>query len=120
MGPTATIDTMSMLERELETVKRSLDSTFGLTLGNVVNAAQLPAGLSLDQCLNIHYAYLTVVLSLHTVLAYPWVRALLGVSNARDDLQKAVDHSATIVMKVSRDAILMTEHISFKANTCLP
>jgi hypothetical protein len=73
----------------------------------------------MDQFLYVQYAYTTATLSIHTVLAYPWMRALIGIRSPiqyRDEITRSV----TAVAKCSREAILLTEHIQFTARTTVP
>jgi hypothetical protein len=74
--------------------------------------------LNLEQHLYINYAYMTTLLSIHTVLAYPWIRTLVGV-RVQAQYPDEVSRSSETVARVSRTALLLTEDIRFKAHTSL-
>jgi hypothetical protein len=118
-GPASTIEAVQQLNTELLRVKITLDDSFSLSLGKQIDITQLPGSLNLEQYLYIQYAYLTAMLSIHSVLAYPWVRALVGVRSG-DQFREAVLRSVNASAQTARAAVLLTESIQFKAHTSVP
>jgi hypothetical protein len=118
-GPAVTIQTIAQFDTELADVKQSLRKSFGLALGDRITALPPPGGLTTEQLLYIQYAYMTAILSIHTVLAYPWMRALIGVRSP-NQFRDAIAQSVAAVIKCSREAILLTEYIHFTAQTTVP
>ena len=115
----ATIEAIEQLNAELLDVQLSLESTFGLRLGQRVQSMPQRVDWSLDQLTYIQYAYMSAMLSIHTVLAYPWIRALIGVRSSRP-FHDEVARSVATVVNISREAILFTDTIHFNAHTTVP
>jgi hypothetical protein len=118
-GPAATIQTIETLDAELVGIRTSLMESSGIVLGERISAMSPSGGLTMDQYLYVQYAYTTATLSIHTVLAYPWMRALIGV-RCPSQFRGAIARSVNAVTKCSREAILLTEHIQFSARTTVP
>ena len=118
-GPAATIQTVQKLDNDLVRLKTSLVEEFGLSLGDRVSEMSPRCGLTMEQFLYVQYAYMTATLSIHTVLAYPWMRALTGV-RSQDQFRDAVARSITAVKQCSHKAIMATEQIHFRADTPVP
>jgi hypothetical protein len=116
LGAAAVIETVRQLDAMLLEVKMTIDRKFGISLADDLDPAFLKGGLSLEQHLYINYAYMTTLLSIHTVLAYPWIRTLVGV-RVQAQHPEEISRSSEIVAKVSRTAVLLTENIRFKAHT---
>jgi hypothetical protein len=114
-----TIQAIAQFDTELADVRQSLSESFGLTLGDKITSLPPPGGLNMEQHIYIQYAYMTAILSIHTVLAYPWMRALIGV-RAPNQSRDAIARSVAAVIKCSREAILLTEYIHFTAQTTVP
>ena len=110
---------MKRLAAELDRLRLSLNSKHGLRLGEKLNRNQLPQSLSLEQAVYLHYAYYTVVCSVHNLLAFPWLRTLIG-ARVNEDFRDDVVRSAEAMAKASREAVLMTEHVHFAAHTPVP
>jgi hypothetical protein len=118
-GPATTIQTIERLDAELTGIGISLKESFGFVLGERVSRLSPLGSMTMDQYLYIQYAYATATLSIHTVLAYPWMRALIGIRSPNQH-RDAITRSITAVTKCSREAILLTEHIQFTAGTTVP
>ena len=118
-GPAATIQTVQQLDIELVRLKTSLVEKFGLSLGDRISELSPRCGLTMEQFLYVQYAYMTATLSVHTVLAYPWMRALIGV-RSQDQFRDAVALSIAAVKHCSQEAIMSTEHIHSRADTPVP
>jgi hypothetical protein len=118
-GPAATVQTVQQLDNELLSLKTSLSKEFGLFLGDRVSEMSPRCGLTMEQFLYVQYAYMTATLSIHTVLAYPWMRVLIGV-RSQDQFRKAVARSVDTVKQCSREAIMSTEYIQSRAETRVP
>jgi hypothetical protein len=118
-GPAATIQTVQQLDNELLDLKTSLREEFGLFLGDRVSDISPRCGLTMEQYLYVQYAYMTATLSVHTVLAYPWMRVLTGV-RSQDQFRDAVARSIAVVKQCSQEAIMSTEFIQFRAETPVP
>ncbi|KAK5739936.1 hypothetical protein LTR17_005032 [Elasticomyces elasticus] len=119
MGAAATVQAVHQFEAELVAAKDSIYGAFGLVLGETVDLNKLPNKMTLDQCIYVQVAYCTAMLSVHTVLAYPWMRPLIGLrldDRFRDDIARASDTLA----RISRQLIKMTEHIHFRPYTPVP
>ncbi|KAF2214723.1 hypothetical protein CERZMDRAFT_95115 [Cercospora zeae-maydis SCOH1-5] len=119
MGQAATMQAVDQLHAELESVKNSLHDRYKLMLGSRMYVSSLPQGFKLEQLVYLQYAYLTALLSVHTIWAYPWIRAMLGLS-AEDKFRDHVVRSAEIVARTSREVIVMTEHIHFRSQATVP
>lgn len=118
-GPAATIQTVQQLDNELLGLKKSLSEEFGLSLGVRVSNTSPRCGLTMEQFLYVQYAYMTATLSVHTVLAYPWMRVLIGV-RSHDTFRDALARSVAAVKLCSQEAIMSTECIQFRAETPVP
>lgn len=118
-GPAAVIQTIELLDAELIGIKTSLMESSGIVLGERISAMSPLGGLTLDQFLYVQYAYTTAALSVHSVLAYPWMRAFIGIRYPTQ-YRDAIERSVNAVTKCSREAILLTEHIQFSARTTVP
>jgi hypothetical protein len=116
LGAAAAIEAVRQLDAMLLEAKLCIDRKFGISLGDNLDPAFLKGGLNIEQHLYINYAYMTTLLSIHTVLAYPWIRTLVGV-RVQAQYPEEVSRSSEIVAKVSRTAVLLTENIRFKAHT---
>lgn len=119
MGAAATVQAVHQLEHELVAAKDSLYDAFGLVLGEKVDLNNLPGNMTLEQCIYVQFAYSTAMLSVQTVLAYPWIRPLIGLrldDRFRNDIARASDTLA----RISRELIKMTEHIRFRPYTPVP
>ncbi|KAM3418752.1 hypothetical protein BST61_g4726 [Cercospora zeina] len=119
MGPTATMQAVDQLHSELESVKNSLHDRYKLNLSTRIFPSSLPPNFKLEQLVYLQYAYLTALLSVHTIWAYPWIRTMLGLS-AEDKFRDHVVRSAEIVARTSREVIVMTEHIHFRSQATVP
>lgn len=118
-GAAATIQTVQQLQLELIAAKTSIYEAFGLVLGENIELSKVPENITLDQFIYVQFAYCTAMLSVHTVLAYPWIRPLIGLrldDGFRDDINRASD----AVASVSREILRMTEHIRLKPYTPVP
>jgi hypothetical protein len=118
MTADATIQVVRQLQTELDVLKTSLSHKFGVEMGKTAPTV-LPNGCNIDQLIYIRFAYGTVLLSLHTVLTYPWMRSLLDLGSD-DKYRDTINHSSEIAAQASCDIILMTEHIRFAAYTTVP
>ncbi|KAK5162732.1 uncharacterized protein LTR77_011215 [Saxophila tyrrhenica] len=113
------MEAIAELQGELDSVRDTLNQSFDLQLGQCLQPASLPPLVSLDQLLYLHYAYLNATLSIHTVLSYPWLRALTGL-HSQETSEMQTNQSAESVARAARAAILLTEHINLRAHTTLP
>ena len=118
-GPAATIQTVQKLDNDLIRLKTSLVEEFGLSLGDRVSEMSPRCGLTMEQFLYVQYAYMTATLSVHTVLAYPWMRVLIGV-RSHDTFRDALARSVAAAKLCSQEAIMSTECIQFRAETPVP
>jgi hypothetical protein len=118
-GPAATVQTVQQLDNELLILKTSVSKEFGLSLGDRVSETSPRCGLTMEQFLYVQYAYMTATLSVHTVLAYPWMRVLIGVGS-RGQFRDAVARSVDAVKLCAREAIMSTEYIQFRTETQVP
>ncbi|KAK3678483.1 hypothetical protein LTR78_001780 [Recurvomyces mirabilis] len=114
----STMRVVQQLDFEMTNIKASLHDNFGLVLGDKPTT-DATGGLHLEQYLHVQYAYFTAMLSIHTVLAYPWLRALVGARECSQE-SDAVLQSVQVVAKTSRAAVLLTENIRFNAQTPVP
>jgi hypothetical protein len=117
IGAAATVQSVHQLQDDLDHIKTSLHNSLGVDLGVRIDQTRLPKDISFEQMLYLQFAYSTVVLSVHTILAYPWLRPLLGLDNS---FRNAIIRSSDRVAQVSREIIMMTESIHFTAYTTLP
>ena len=113
------IEAIGELAIELDRVKHTLSNSFSLQLGQKLELDGLPPQFDLEHFVYLQYVYFTAVLSIHSVLGYPWVRALIGV-HSPDAYRDDIDRSAGIVADTAREAILMTKYINLKAHTSVP
>lgn len=119
MSLSATMQAVNQLHSDLEGVKNSIHDNYKIVLGARIDPTRLPHGFNLDQLVYLHYAYLTAKLSVHTIWAYPWIRALVGLS-PEDKFRDHIVRSSEIMAQTSRDVIVMTEHIHCRAQTTIP
>ncbi|KAK3678476.1 hypothetical protein LTR78_001773 [Recurvomyces mirabilis] len=76
-------------------------------------------GFSMEQKLCVQVAYLTVKMSIYTVLAYPWLRSLIRLV-PDEQYREVVANSIAAPVDAARNAILLTERIRFEAQTPAP
>ncbi|PIB02544.1 hypothetical protein CB0940_00175 [Cercospora beticola] len=119
MGPAVTTQVVNQLHAELEGLKNLLHDKYKLHLGARIDTSCLPKDFRLDQLVYLQYTYLTAMLNVHTIWAYPWFRTLVGLST-EDKYRDHILRSTEIVARTSREIVVMTEHINFRAQTTVP
>jgi hypothetical protein len=113
------IGTICELDEELNMLKESLDATFDLQIGSWSGSEAASSELSHEHLLYLNYVYFGAALGIHTTLAFPWTRNLIG-THASNRTNNQISRSADIVAEVARESLLMTQRIELKAYTSIP
>ena len=107
-------ETVRDLDQQLGELKCSTEAI--LPLDGSFNSSNLPENINLRQALSIQYAYLCLVLDIHTPLANPWFGTSIKAKEGTPDFAQ-IERSCATVAQASRDAILLARHIDVNA-TC--
>ena len=111
--PEETMQTVSSLDAEVDAFKASTQDV--LDLDNPIDFTKLPPGMSLTQTLTTQFTYFGLMLSLHTLLAFPWYLSKTKL-NQNHSFQDQAAKSASVATKVAREVIVITRLVPLDAN----
>ncbi|EXJ69162.1 uncharacterized protein A1O5_08097 [Cladophialophora psammophila CBS 110553] len=109
----ATIDNVIDLDQQLRSLKDSMAYIF--CVDAPINPSSLPAGMSLNQALDVQFTYYDLLSHIHTALTYPWSQAMLRPQE-NDKHRKQIETSCSIVADAARSIILATKWVHLDAN----
>ena len=115
--PQGWIDTVKELNKKFEELQEKLRDDLELELPFDLKKSNKI--LTSHQALSIQFLYYALVWDIHTSLAHPWFRSILGLDRHlcfQDDIR----NSTAIVAQTSRNAILDCRFIHIDASCTLP
>lgn len=102
-APEELVDNVRKLQVKLEDLRINLKNHCQIDLP--MKLTEPPAGLDTRQAISIQFLYYNLVWDIHTTLAHPWFRDIIGLERY-SDFQSQIVNSCAIVADTSRAVIL--------------
>ncbi|KEF55737.1 uncharacterized protein A1O9_08487 [Exophiala aquamarina CBS 119918] len=112
-APQELVDNVLKLDVKLEDLRINLQNQCQIDLP--MKLTELPAGLDMRQAISLQFLYYNLVWDIHTTLAHPWFRDIIGLERY-SEFQSQIVNSCAIVAETSRAVILDCRLIQIDAS----
>lgn len=114
-SPDELVQVVCELDAKLDEVRASIQQTLDLQLP--LDLTNPPSTLTAHQAVVIQVTYYALLWDIHTIVTYPWLRAILDTRQHQPSSNAQIELSSAKVIETSRAAILDSKYVPIDANS---